>query len=528
MAVARHREREGLQDFGPDDGNLELPGYPDHGYPDHGDLDFDDLDPDGLDLDDEDLGLKEAFGLPDRLPPLRLPPEPELAAMARTSPLLARAQRLAGRAVAGLELADDGGLTVAGTVAAAHELAIALPAKPEEGDEPLPGMPHRPAVSTMWDVPELALLWDIALNAGFLDLGSSNHLQPGEYLGRWPDGADGEVLEMWSSALPAVLSRLEDEVDLDQRLGEWLDFGGTGWALMVMLFLTRQEGVPVPEASGVIRDAATGGVAPARAARAWKSWNRAHGEPAEYLLGLLAKLGAVTLSDQPSAEGGADGRVARLTPVGTWAFREVLSEEGVEVPLLPPPDQMTAADLVAAVTDLDEEEMDAETTAWLELRPADAAAAELLAVAADGGAVERMLAVATAQKLGAAAEAVWRDSLARPELRPYAKIALTEIAGGEAGVTTLPGLEPDAADVAWMITDTLAALSDSPDELPQQIAEAIPPGQEQHLFEAVSRSSHPDAASVLALVGRHHPDKRIAKAARGSAHRARTRPKPVS
>jgi hypothetical protein len=33
--------------------------------------------------EDEDIGLKEAFGLPDRLPPIRLSSEAELAAMAR-------------------------------------------------------------------------------------------------------------------------------------------------------------------------------------------------------------------------------------------------------------------------------------------------------------------------------------------------------------------------------------------------------------------------------------------------------------
>jgi hypothetical protein len=45
------------------------------------------------------------------------------------------------------------------------------------------------------------------------------------------------------------------------------------------------------------------------------------------------------------------------------------------------------------------------------------------------------------------------------ELRPYAKIALTEIAGGSPEVAMLPGPEPDAEDVAWLLTDVLAAAS---------------------------------------------------------------------
>jgi hypothetical protein len=47
-----------------------------------------------------------------------------------------------------------------------------------------------------------------------------------------------------------------------------------------------------------------------------------------------------------------------------------------------------------------------------------------------------------------------------------------------------------------------------------------PAGQEQQAFDAISLSCHPDAASVLSLIGRHHPDKRIAKAARRSAFKA--------
>jgi len=39
----------------------------------------------------------------------------------------------------------------------------------------------------------------------------------------------------------------------------------------------------------------------------------------------------------------------------------------------------------------------------------------------------------------------------------------------------------------------------------------------------MARVPHPDAASVLTVIGRHHPDKKIAKAARKSAYRATSR-----
>jgi hypothetical protein len=43
------------------------------------------------------------------------------------------------------------------------------------------------------------------------------------------------------------------------------------------------------------------------------------------------------------------------------------------------------------------------------------------------------------------------------------------------------------------------------------------------MFELMAHLPHPDAAGVLTQIGKHHPDKKIAKAARKSAYRASTR-----
>ncbi len=480
---------------------------------------------DDFDPDDDDFSLKEAFGLPDRLPPVRLPPEPELAAMSRAAPLLARARGFADWLAPGRDITQQLELTVQDMIAAAHELGIPVPVKADTGPEP--GMPEPAAVTSMREVPELAKLWDIALDAGFMDL-VGDRAEPGPDMALWPGGTDEEVLEVWSTTLPSVVNRVEDDAEFDDRGGGLLDFTGVGWALMVMLYLVRGEGLPVREASELIREAATDELPPGQAEEEWQAWTLAHGDPAEYLLGMLRELSAISLPDQAPDEGGDDGPAARLTPLGAWAMRELLLEDDVEIPLLPSPDQMTAPDLLAATEGLDEQEFKAEMAAWLELRSPDAAADELLTAAAVGGPAERLLAVAATQTLGEAAEPAWRDALTRPELRPYAKFALTEIAGGEPGITVLPGLEPEGADIAWMLIDTLAVMSGNPDELPQQIGDAIPVGQEQQAFDAISLSPHPDAAAVLTLIGKHHPDKQIAKAARRSAYRTSSRPKRLS
>src|SRR5437773_1393377 len=52
----------------------------------------------GIDYEEEDeddvVDLKEAFGLPDEMAPLRLPVPEELAAMARHAPLMAQLRKL--------------------------------------------------------------------------------------------------------------------------------------------------------------------------------------------------------------------------------------------------------------------------------------------------------------------------------------------------------------------------------------------------------------------------------------------------
>lgn len=504
--------------------------------------------------DDEELSLADAFGIPDRLPPVRLPANEELAATSRAAPLLARVRRLAEWAGAGRGVTGAGELTAGDTVTAASELGIEIPrqavgrrttATSRRGDpedlasaaghrsgrdhavtQTLPGMPARPAVKGMQNVPELAHMWSIALGAGFLELDTNiARAGPGDAMRLWPDGTDEDVLDIWCTALAFVLDWLEFDSAMDARRAAQLDFDGAGGALMLMLFLARGDGLPVGEASDMIRETASAELLPVPAAKAWRSWTHAHGDPAEALLAQLADLGAVSLADAECGE----GRVARLTPLAVWAMRDQLVDEGVEIPLLPPVAEMTAADLIAVAEGAAESEIGAETMAWLELRPPDKAARELLAAAAGGDASERMFAISVANKLGAAAEAAWRDSLGLVELRPYAKIALTEIAGGSPGITMLPGLEPDANDVAWLLIDTLAATcGNNPEELPQQLGESVPAGQEQPVFDAMARSPHPDAGSVLSLIGKHHSDKRIAKAARRSAYRSAGRPKPVS
>lgn len=440
--------------------------------------------------EEDDLDLKEAFGLPDELPPMRLPSVPELAAMARRAPTIGRLRALADWLGSGRAVTENGDLRDADQAEAAAALGV----------------------------PQIEYVWQVALDSSFIEFDDDEtHAVRGVVAEAWEDidADDNELLKAWDTVFAVVAATtLDVAAGLDPRRSAELDLAEQGIGLAVMLFLGRSDGIPVAEVSEVVRSIAVGELAPVRAAKAWQSWVGAHGDPARLLLDQLAALDAVRIRD------GEDGELARLSPLGLAAVRTQFIESGVVMPLLPPPDEMTAAELIAMAGGAGEEEFLAETTAWLSHRTAENAATELLSVAAGADPASRVLAVGLVTELGAAAEAAWRAALSRPELRAYAKVSLEPEAQ----------LEPD--EMAWILTDGLAVdgwddvdneTDRGPAALAERLPDAIPPGQESAAFEMMARVPHPQAADVLTAIGKYHPDKQIAKAARKAAYKAASR-----
>jgi hypothetical protein len=136
-----------------------------------------------------------------------------------------------------------------------------------------------------------------------------------------------------------------------------------------------------------------------------------------------------------------------------------------------------------------------------------------------------MTAVNLVRQIGIDAHQAWQDAMQRPELRGYARIALSMLAAGlpERTMPTVPNQAPD--DLTWVATDLLAlAYGDDGEPDPEQIAErfseAIPQGEESWIFGLMSQSSHPDVAQALMVLGRYHPDRWVAKEARRAARAA--------
>lgn len=433
------------------------------------------------DLDGEEPDLREVFGLPDRLPPVRLPSEAELARAARSSPLLQRARRFATWVGQERALSEAGGLTEPDAAKAADELGV--------------------------EQTELAQLWDLCEEVGFLEVDVDTVTATDE-VRAWPETSDDLALQLWQFALASLLGRSlltdQEQAEDDSDPGEDgdLDFSAAGLTFMA-LFLAREDGIAQAELSELVREGAVSDLPQAKADEAWRAWVSEHGDPATVLYGRLAELGAVEIDDD----------TVWLTPLGLHAMWEQVSESGVEVALLPPMEEMTAADVVLVGRDGSDEQLDVEWESWSGTREPSVAAGELLEVAR--AATEpwtRVTAAALTARLGEAALDHWRAALDDSALRPYAKQALRELTGPE------PQLRPEPDDLAWLLADALAGAeqTDDPEELANNIARSVPPGAEA-IFERMWRLDHPCAHEALTVIGRHHPDKKVAKAARKAA-----------
>jgi hypothetical protein len=444
-------------------------------------------------------GLKKLFKLPRKLPGIRLPSDALLATLARSAPLMANLEALARW------LGRDGRLVAA-------------------GDE-LSGADAADAAKQLGVQREyLPYLWDYALTTGWLELedesnGGRTWVVLGETAWRWADGDDSGALHVWAAVFAAVLARtLDRAASTDPRASRKLKFQGQGVVTAVTLFLARRARLSSVDVSELIRRGAIGDRPSSRVRRAWDGWVREHGDPARWLLDELAALCAVSAPN-------ADKATIELTPLALWALREQLRLDGVVIPLLKATSaRMTAAALVAFADGVSTAEAQAEFTSWVGARGPDRAARELLAFATVGGPQLRLVAVNLVRRIGSAAQMAWRDALQRPQLRGYARIALTAFSP-ESTMPVVP--DPDPDDFNGMASDLLALACGDDDPDPQEIAaqfsEAIPDGNESWIFHLMSQSSHPDVARVLMVLGRHHPDRRIAKDARRAGRGARQR-----
>jgi hypothetical protein len=174
---------------------------------------------------------------------------------------------------------------------------------------------------------------------------------------------------------------------------------------------------------------------------------------------------------------------------------------------------------------VEETEFAADFAAWLASRGPERGAEELLEYAGFSRARSRLVAVSLVHRIGVPAYGAWRNSLRRPELCGYARIALSVMAA-ELPRSALPAdIEPGQEDLATVAGDLLEAGfgQAAPDsrQIAARFRQAVPEGAEIWIIGLMSRCPHPQVIQMLTVLGRRHPDWGIAKAARKSARGAR-------
>ena len=231
------------------------------------------------------------------------------------------------------------------------------------------------------------------------------------------------------------------------------------------------------------------------------------GSMIDHQLARLADLGLVTLVDD----------VAVLTAAGRAVGAEIVTEAGIEVVYRADPTIADADELVASLLLLDEDAAVADLGAWAAAHPSGAAELTTAATHDDLApvAVLSLLEMAGSTTLGTdidrAAEA-HRDGPHGPLVTMWLLLR--------------GAIEPSSIDPELMLVGTVevaAAMID--DAGPDGVIEFFGSDVDQtaEVLDHLWRAEHERTVEVLETLGRHHPDRKIAKAARRSVMKARNR-----
>ncbi|MFF3738303.1 hypothetical protein [Streptomyces sp. NPDC002566] len=487
------------------------------------------------------------------LPPVRLISEAELARDALSTPLLARAARLARWAGPGTLVDAGGGLVDEQLPAAAELLGLT-------GDD---------AAACASEA------WRVAVDTGLVEITDEENgaVAPGEELALLTGGSPHDVLAVWLAALETVLADasvpdLDDLIDAMDADGGHVDFSQLDFdpereaafldgVLGNLYLLTVGEDGP-GDAAVPLPALAASMIVPGDAAEPSNDMLEQISDAMMRLddqFRLLEPIGLVSYrpvdealmrdADESGGTAGAEGSggsggaggsgegaaasaddievarygMVRLTPLGLYGLRARLLEAGFTAPAVGDLADKGADALLDGSAGYGPQAARAETEHWLARREPLAAARELLAAArgSDTGAPLRRLRCQQALSLvGDQAEPAVREVLDDAELGGLARVWLTEL-----GATDVP--PPSEAMIFWLTIDTLAAqlAAEGNSEELQALVEGL---AQQHsgFFAAAWRVEHPATVDVLEAMGRLHPDKRVAKEARKAAFKARS------
>jgi hypothetical protein len=421
------------------------------------------------------------------VPPVRPAPIAEVAAAARGSQLIAQAVAFADwvgeRPVPGGRLAAEDAL------AAVAALEWTTP----RWDRAKPASAR--------DIPEVERLWQVAARAELITV-ADGLAGPGPGRATLERGGEDDLLRLWLRAFDAAVTAWDEDL-AGRRLTPFQVVQRELPGVLIQLYEQDE-----PSTSAELFDTLMDHVRLAYEVGDEDLWETVGDYALTLELEELAEWGVIA--------GTEDGY--ELTPLGVWGIRELLLADGYTAPLVGELADRPADELVGGLAWHRADTADEEIELWLARRSAEKAAAELVDVIAGSSAGARNLAAAVLDRVDAAAAPVVRAALGEPAVRPYAALWLSH--NGDESVMPGPG------EMLWIFTDTVAGMLETAEPaaaVAAAIADSPADIDLRATVEQMWRLDHPDVADVLGALGRHHPDKDVAKAARKAAFKARSR-----
>lgn len=443
------------------------------------------------------------------LPPVVLPDDAAVDASAVAAPILPLFERLAGFVGAGRKLTATGNLTLADARALVELL--------ETGD-----IPDQVIGDTTYklrsaaELPRLRLIFAWAKKAGVLRVAHGKVIATKAGLGLERnrragfDRALSALLELGPLAAqrdddgwfawPAVTAFLDECVAallvgpyVAQRPVPVADLAATATAAVLRVFEFRLDDVHVERRIG---------------------WDVEAMVDALELAG-VARRADTTTSEHRRREGGS----VELTPAGVVTAHRLAGDAGYEVPTAGRFADRSAAELLTLTDHLDLPELWGELEAWRRARSPAAVVGEMAAAVTElADPALRQLALAVLDDVGVEhSEAAVRGLLTHPHLRGAARCWLVDHGLDERATL----LDPD--DLPAFV-DVLAhhLVADGPRQAAEDLALAGGHGDQITLLGRLAKVSSPATEVVLGALGRHHPVKLVAKAARKELLRHRS------